>query len=557
VGRYRSFASLGASLAIALAGPGSLQIAVAQPAPAPQTPGATLSAAPGLSGGEGGGFGRDVTLKPATKEEPFLQTTVGQPSGPPSGNDPASKCLRFAWSDMTDIPGAPTQITAVSVKDSMNGTRMCVVNGYVAPQVGFRILLPLTTWNGKYMQNGCGGQCADFIAIPCEVQVGRGYACLAADMGHKSTTYDQVWAIEDPLAQIDRAWRSTHVSAVAGKEITKRFYGEGPKHAYFHGASTGGGQALTLVQRFPMDFDGVISGEGGPPRFIPPTRTRKGGGRELIVDGKPVVTADDITMLHKAVLARCDANDGLKDGIITDPRACDFKPEQIQCKGKKDASCLTPAQVTAVAKAYGDGEGPQLGSELSWIGAFVARDGSTGRYSRPTPKVRPESTFVGGYGPPNPDLSAFKARGGKFIHYTGWADEIVDPVGAIEYYEKVERTMGGRAQTQDFYRFFAIPGQGHIPGNVGAESLDYIVALENWVEKGQAPDVLVGHKLKWITQMMGPMYLEKDLQPSNYLYSRPHYPWPIQARYDGVGDPDQASSFRPWDPRTKTFVDGK
>jgi hypothetical protein len=263
-------------------------------------------------------------------------------------------------------------------------------------------------------------------------------------------------------------------------------------------------------------------------------------------------------MLHKAVMEKCDAEDGLKDGIITDPRACAFQPKDLLCKADKTATCLLQKQVDAVDQVYATG--PQKGSELSWIGAYVAEDGSRGRYLRPTPAVEPQSTFTSdtlfGHtgGPANPDLSGFKSVGGKMILYQGWADEVVDPIGPTEYYEKVERVMGGRAQTQDFFRLYMIPGQGHIPGNVGAESTDYVQALENWVEKGQAPDVIIGHKLKWISQMMGPMYLDKDLQPSNYLYSRPIYPYPIQARYKGKGDPDDAASFGPWDSTKKAWV---
>jgi feruloyl esterase len=527
-------------------------------APAPTK---EVSASPGKSGGEGGGFGRDVTLKPATKENPYLETIVGQPHGAPTGDDPQTKCLLLAYRDFTGIPGAPTSIIDVTAKPSMDsGPMICEVNGYVAPQVGFRILLPLDTWNGKYMQNGCGGQCGGLIAIPCEVQVKRGYACLAADLGHRGTTYDSAWEIENLQSELDANWRATHVAAVAGKYITEHYYGKAPAHAYYQGSSTGGRQGLTEAQRFPTDFDGIIAGEGGPARFEKPAPggggepvRRPRGGRALIgADGMPVMTVEDIRMLHKAVMDKCDADDGLKDGIITDPRYCAFEPKELLCKADKTPSCLTQKQVDAVNAVYNSG--PQKGSEIGWIGAYVALDGTPGRYVRAEPAVVPQSTYFGGFGPANPDLSGFKAAGGKLIMFVGWADEVIDPIGELQYYEKVERVMGGRKETQDFYRFFMIPGQSHIPGGVGAESTDYIKALEDWVEKGQAPDVIVGHKLKWITQMMGPMYLEKDLQPSNYLYSRPIYPYPIVAHYKGKGDPDDAASFGPWDPVKKEWV---
>jgi pimeloyl-ACP methyl ester carboxylesterase len=525
------------------------------PAPAPAQP---LSASPGSSGGEGGGFGKDVTLKPATKEEPFLSTVVGQPSGPPQGDTPAARCLRLAWTDFSLLEHAPTQVINASVTPATaEAPDICVINGYVAPYTMFRIHLPLSTWNGKYMQVGCGGRCGALQPLQCEVQVRRGYACLASDLGHRGTTYDNLWAIDNIQGEMDFGFRSTHTAALAGKAITAKYYGKPAQYAYFVGASTGGRQALVAAQRFPEDFDGIVSGE--PAMGMPGALRGEGGigieyGKKLLVDGKPAITVEDIRMLHKAVMDRCDDDDGLKDGIITDPRVCDFQPSQIACRGDNSASCLSPAQVTAVAAAYGGGRGLQLGSELAWIGAYVAQDGTAGRYTleRNANKERSPYWFIFDDAT-NVDLRAFKASGGKFIFYTGWADEVINPLAPVTYYESVERVVGSRKETQDFFRFFAIPGQSHIPGNVGAESMNYVVALEDWVERGKAPDVLVGHKLKWITQMMGPMYLDKDLQPSNYLYSRPHYPYPIQARYRG-GDPDQASSFGPWDPVAKRWV---
>jgi feruloyl esterase len=349
--------------------------------------------------------------------------------------------------------------------------------------------------------------------------------------------------------------------SIAGKYLTEHYYGKKPAHAYFVGASTGGAQGLREVQLFPLDFDGIVAGEGGPSRFVKPSEGQEfsfGGAALVGADGVPLLSPDDIRMVHKAVIAKCGGDDGAKDGIIADPRACAFQPKDLLCKGPKTADCLTQQQADAVDRVYATG--PQKGSEIAWIGAYVAEDGTRGRYLRPTPAVEPNSSYAfdtlfgRAGGPANPDLRGFKSVGGKMILYQGWADEVIDPIGPVEYYEELERTMGGRKETQDFFRLFMIPGQSHIPGGVGAESTDYIKMLEDWVENGKAPDVIVGHKLKWITQMMGPMLLEKDLQPANYLYSRPIYPYPIQARYRGKGDPDDAASFGPWDPKTKSWV---
>lgn len=546
----RALASLLLPFLLALA---AASFAQAQPGQAVPTP---VSASPGRSGGEGGGSGVNVTLREATKADPILQSTVGQPSGPPLGDDPSARCLRLAWTDYSTIKDAPTQIIDAAVLPATaQAPAICRLNGYIAPQVGFRIWLPLTTWNGKFMGTGCGGRCGELLATACEFQVTRGYACIANDLGHRGTTYDNLWAIDDVPAEIDFGFRATHVAAIVGKTLTAAYYGRAPSLAYFVGASTGGRQALVEVQRFPTDYNGVVGGEPAGSSSQGNIRDAQGairGGSALSRDGKALVSPDEIRMLHRAVLARCDADDGLRDGIIGDPRACAFEPKTLLCVGPKTPDCLSAEQVTAVEQVYAGG--PLKGSELAWIGAYVSADGSAGRYVRKVgnPYAYPYSWVFNDAG--NPDIRAFQRAGGKFILYQGWADEVIPPLGAADYYETVERLMGGRVATQAFFRFFAIPGQSHIPGNVGAESLDYVQALEAWVEQGKAPDVLPGRKLKRITQMMGPMYVDQDLQPSNVLYSRPIYPYPTQARYAGKGDPDLADSFRPWDPIAKRWL---
>ena len=524
--------------------------AFAQPPPA-----APLSASPGRSGGEGGTSGpTNVTIRAATKDNPYLGTIVGQPRAMPTGNDPATRCIQIAYSDFTTIKDAPTQIVDAAVRPTKGDEpAMCVINGFIAPQVAFRLWMPLTTWNGKYMQNGCGGRCGDFLPDQCEIQSKRGYACLANDLGHKGTTYDNVWAIDNIAGEIDFGFRATHVATLAGKVITEKYYSQKPKYSYFIGASTGGRQALVIVQRFPLDFDGVIAGVAGVPvPGQPPGMRGIGVGSLLYANGKAVLSPEDIRMVHQAVVARCDAEDGLKDGIITDSRGCPFQPKELLCTGDKAPTCLTKIQVEALDAVYETGT--QRGSELGWIGAYVAADGSAGRYI-------PKNSL--GYSYPyswvfndtsNPDIRAFKNAGRKFIMYAGWADEVVNPLGSSSYYDTVERVIGNRKDTQDFFRLFMIPGEAHIPGGVGAESINYLYALEDWVEKGKAPDRLIGRKLKTIKQMLGPIVLESDMRPDNYLYSRPHYPYPIQSRYKGKGDPDDAANFGPWDPSSKKWV---
>lgn len=514
-----------------------------------------MSAAPGLSGGEGGNSGPvTVTLAPATKADPILKTIVGQPKAPPTGDDPATRCILLSYRDLTGIKDAPAQMLSASVTPGKDGApSLCQVDGYIAPQVGFTMWLPLENWNGKYLQTGCGGRCGKLLPDTCLIQYQRGYACLAHDLGHRSTTYDNVWAIDDVPAEIDFGFRATHVAAIVGKHITQSYYGRKPAHSYFIGASTGGRQALVAVQRFPKDFDGVIGGVAMARNpGLDPNEPMPAGGKLLWRDGRAVLTADEIRMVHGAVMRKCDAIDGLKDGIITDSKSCPFQPAELLCKAGNSASCLDQRQVDTLAEIYSGGT--QRGSELGWIGAYVAQDNSKGRYipkneqgySYPYSWVFNDSS--------NPDIRPFQKAGGKFILYGGWGDEVVNPIGTSGYYDAVENLVGSREETQSFFRTFMIPGQSHIPGNVGAESINYLYALEDWVEKGKAPDRLVGNKLKTITIMLGPIVLDKDMVPENVLYSRPHYPYPIQARYKGTGNPDDAASFAPWNPRTGRWM---
>ncbi len=254
-------------------------------------------------------------------------------------------------------------------------------------------------------------------------------------------------------------------------------------------------------------------------------------------------------MLNERAVARCDMDDNLKDGIISDPNRCDFSPEQLLCKGAKTPDCLTQEQVDAVKGVYAAGARP--GSEKAWLGAYILKDGSMGRYGRnwgnsyhyPYAWVYNDAT--------NPDLRAFKAAGGKLIVYQGWADEATYPNNPVIYYETVERLMGGRVNTQDFFRLFMIPGESHIPVNGGAETVDYLSYMEAWVERGVAPDVLLAQKLRKHERFAGPVTFQMYLAKDNVAFERPVYPYPVQARYKGKGDPNSAESFEAYTPKVR------
>ena len=467
--------------------------------------------------------------------------------------DAAAACSALVSTDFSMVPDAPSLVVSAEVKEvSSELPKHCLVNGQIAPTIGYRMWLPLTTWNGKFIQSGCGGRCGYILNEACEIALARGYACLAADLGHKGTMYDNLWAIDNVPGEIDFGFRGTHVANIIGRAVTQHFYHHEPNHAYYIGASTGGRQGLIEAQRFPSDFDGIIAGE--PAMGTPGEEHSDVGGRLLAavaalnVGGKALLSPADILSLHEHAIARCDMDDNLKDGFISDPRRCDFDAVELQCAAAKVVGCLTTQQVEIARRLYASG--PMPGSEKGWIGAYVSKDGGPGRYGPryANPYRYPYDWIFNDA--TNPDLRAFATRGGKLIVYQGWADEATFPTNPVNYYETVERLMGSRDATQSFFRLFMIPGQSHIPVNGGAETVDYLSYLEAWVERNEAPDVLLAAKLKKHERFAGPVTYGMYLDPSNIAFTRPVYPYPVQARYLR-GDPNSAASLVPHTPSGK------
>lgn len=474
----------------------------------------------------------------------------------------ATDCAALLGRDFSSLPDAPTQLLqATPVEAQGTVPAYCRVQGYVRPRVRFELRLPRESWNGKFLMEGCGGFCGSLDHAPrCDARLAPGYACLVTDMGHASTPFDGKWAWNDREAEIDFGYRATHVAAVAGKAIATAFYARPPERSYFHGCSTGGRQGLVSAQRFPADFDGIIA--GAPVLRMPASGMVLAWSMRALHDGagRRIVTPREIGLLHRAVLERCDVHDGLADGIIADPRSCDVDPGSV--------AGLTRAQVEALRKVYDgprDSRGRRLfpsglprGSELGWIGTLVANDDGRPpfygfiadlfRYlafaEDPGPGFRLED-FDFDRDPPrlgamaqiytgaNPDLTEFKARGGKLLLYHGWADSVVVPQPSIDYYELATRAMGGAAATLDFFRLFLVPGMDHCTGGAGAHEIDYLGALERWVERGEAPDVLMG---------------TRPARGAQAALRRPVYAYPTSAVYRGRGDPKDPASFVPLPP---------
>ena len=473
------------------------------------------------------------------------------------------------------VPGAVTHVTAGTVKPAAaDEPEYCDVQGYVEPAVRFRLKLPTGTYAGRYLQYGCPGFCGEIgsAAFPrCGARPSQDVAVAATDDGHVgSTTYrwvDGRWAATDQAARDDWSFRAPHVVSVAAKRLIARYYGSPPRTSYFTGCSNGGREAMLLAQRYPDDFDGLIA--EGPAHAIGAllgvyqtwlTRVNTGP------DGAPIIPVRKLSTLHDAAMAACDGRDGLVDGQLDDPRMCAFDPASIACPtGVDEAGCMTQAQIEAARRLYAgptDTAGRRLypggqpvGSELAWDGWVVpaARYGgafaemlgdnylryagypigtphssvadftfSTEEFDRlTTESVNGDAMSI--------DLSAFRRSGGKLIIWHGWSDQVIPPVGTLDYYQRLWQRDGGLSQTRKYARVFMVPGMYHCAGGDRLNEFDPFPALVRWVENSEAPQAIVAR--------------HRDDQGA-IQRTRPVFAYPLQAKYDGTGSIDDARNFR-------------
>jgi len=488
--------------------------------------------------------------------------------------------------DFSQIPDFPTRVTAAKVvAASGQAPEFCDVLGYIQGQIHFELKLPTTTWQGRYLQQGCGGFCGAInpTSFPaCDQQLGGDFALAATDDGHTGgNAFDGLWAGDDEQLRIDFDFRAVHGLAVVSKAIIAAFYGQPASHAYFDGCSDGGREGLMEAQRFPDDFNGIIA--GAPANFwafLPTEATAWVVQANLDPSGNLIIDAAHAAVLHAAVMAACDDLDGLHDNQIDDPRACHFDPGSIACPGGGSGpTCLSPAQVRAARTIYSfphtpageklyPGVGEEVGSELGWTGpipwispapgapmlAFSAADnylrfmalplgqGGLGVEQfqftrRDFERIQPEGLKATSI---DPDLSRFKAHGGKLILYHGWADPLIPPRGTVDYYAALQEAMGGAERTRAFARLFMFPAMFHCGGGGPTPNTsDLVLDLVNWVEQGQAPDRVIGTQ----TDASGAV-----------VRTRPVFPYPLVARYTGQGSIDDAANFVPAPP-PRTFQD--
>jgi len=485
-------------------------------------------------------------------------------------------CRLIKHHDFGNIVEAPTQITSsemVAAKDDMPA--YCQVQGYVRPQVGFELRLPTDNWNKRLLMQGCGGFCGNINMRGCRDGLMRSYAVVATNMGHKSTALDGKWAYNNRSAEIDFGYRATHVTAVAAKAIVKKFYSEPPKFSYYRGCSTGGRQGLVQAQQFPDDFDGIIAG-------APPMNLVKSAvyslGRSLRTNsgenGEAILTRDKLPLLYKASMEACDMTDGVEDGIIGNPNACRFDPKDLQCSFGDGEGCLTKAQVEVVESLYAGpdvvdeamirGGGLPYGSEERWS-SFIRADKDVPSgfekmhtdflrymafsedpgpdydpYSFDFDKDYPKLQFMERlYNAENTDLRPFATNNRKMILYMGLQDSFSSQ-RLTDYHDDVAALFKDDYDIDDVMRVYLIPGMNHCTTGPGVDAFDWLTLMENWVEKGQAPERIMGYSLKGDKAGYNvPFPLKED----DIAFSRPIEPYPNMSYYRGEGDPNDPSSF--------------
>jgi feruloyl esterase len=413
------------------------------------------------------------------------------------------------------------------------------------------IWLPSANWNGKFQAVG-NGAFSGSIAYPAMIAaLARGYATASTDTGHTGNTAS--FALGHPEKVVDFGWRAVHEMTLVSKKVLASYYDAGPRYSYWNGCSAGGRQALKEAQRFPADFDGIIAGAPGLD-WTGRASQAVYVAQALQKDESARLSSAKAQFVHEAVLTACDARDGVKDGVVDDPKACSFNPAVLQCKGADDGACLTPAQVNTVRMLYspqvnnatkraipGLLPGSELGwTELGWTGSaratgldqfryIVFKDPTweISKFNPATDFTRAEETDDNTINALDPNLKPFIARGGKLIQYHGWSDPQISPEASVQYYQRVLAALGGANNVRGSYRLFMAPGMGHCGGGNGPNSFDMVTALEQWVEQGKAPDQIVASRsVKGVVDR-----------------TRPLCAYPQVAVYKGSGSTDDAANF--------------
>jgi feruloyl esterase len=503
----------------------------------------------------------------------------------PAPDDPS--CEEMATLSFPYVTDLSAETVAADAARSLPA--YCLVNGTIDNNIKFEVKLPLATaWNQKFYMGGGGGMVGGIQSQGWEDALMRGYATAGSDTGHQSIgNLSAAWALNDDEKYVNFGHRAVHMTAAIAKIFVQAYYDSAIQYSYFSGCSTGGRMAMMESQRYPGDFDGIIVGAPAndyrPDNLVwiqqalfPEPLTAEQNPHD-VANWKPTLPLAKLSLVESTVVAACDTADGVEDGLV-DPSQCDFNPitDFPMCADDVDPgdnSCLTRSELEPLLRIYqgpiaetaSDADGFSAGgceNQTSWKDWMVLAP-TWGPYFYGIPnlgysfaqeelryfvyddaeydfrnfdlfsstqladleKQTKDASAI------DTDLSAFRDQGGKMIMYHGWCDPILSPKTTIKYYLGVEANPANMSNqdsdVRDFIRLFPAPGMLHCSGGPGPDVVDYLGALELWVEQGIAPDSL----------------LAEHYSAGEVDRSRPLCPYPQVAVWDGIGDANQAESF--------------
>ncbi len=512
-----------------------------------------------------------------------------------AGAQPAVSCeslanLKLTNTNITSAQSIPAgNFTPLGTDPIQSLPAFCRVEGVIKPttnsDIRFEVWMPGSGWNGRFRGVGNGGFGGSINYDDMAPAVRNGYATASTDAGHHADDLDTSWAFGHPEKVADLGYRAVHEMTVSAQAIISAFYSQAPQWSFFEGCSNGGREALIEAQRFPEDYQGILA--GAPP--VPTTPMLAAALYNTRADPPAYIPASKILALSAAVLAACDLQDGIADGILNDPRQCHFDPSVLLCREAESNGCLTSAQVAQLNKLYAglwDSKGKQLFPGYL-PGGEEGEDGWKGYITGDAPGKGLDFVFGLNYframvfddrgwdyrtvsaekairvadlknapliNATDPDLRRFKGSGGKLILYHGWSDAETPGVSTINYYDTVKANMGPH-ETEDFVRLYMAPGMQHCyegpgPNFFGQFDLSTLgpttrqlstnrdpqhnisSALEQWVEESVAPGPIIATK-----------YVN-DLDPSQGVkMTRPLCPYPQIAKYKGTGDTNESANF--------------
>ena len=460
----------------------------------------------------------------------------------------------------------------------------CRVQGVLQPSsdshIEFEVWLPASGWNGRYEGLGNGGFAGAIDYPGLADAVANGYAASASDTGHKGSAIDARWALGHPEKVADFGYRAVHETAEKAKTLITTFYGNQARRSYFSSCSNGGREALMEAQRYPTDYDGILA--GAPANDWTHLLANAAEETQILGDPAKFIPPSKLPAIQAATLAACDAQDGVKDGIINDPSRCKFDSSVLLCKGAESESCLTGPQAASLQRLYagavdsagktifpGRLPGGEVGSATWSLWITGQAPGTSLMYSFATQyfanmvfedaawdyhtfqmdrglKVADDKT-ARILNATDPDLKRFRDRSGKLIVYHGWNDPAISALSSVNYFRSVQGKMGAK-QTDGFFRLYLAPGMAHCGGGPGPDVFGQAIgqaadpehsvskALERWVENEVAPDRIIATKYT-----TGP-------NPS-VARTRPLCPYPQVASYRGSGAMDDAANFACVEPK--------